>query len=1272
MPTKRKSPIVGSLTSNRFMSQRRVKSFEDGAERLLAVKTNNANPPHVLPVPDNNVISNVPSPTDHSVLSHLASSPGHDSNESPEDYDPGLVNMDDDDFFDVMNDVAEEGMELLTVPSPCPDVAQPILNFPLTPQPLVEVPASVVTPISTNVLSSTCETLFKSPHMIMAMELQSLCNSAQVPLHFFDDFLRLFKKHSRNNLQFEKVPTRSRLLKILKSHLPFSQPSFIPIPDNKFDVVPKFDFMAQVLDLFSSEFFKSTDQCCVNAKLGDPSDSLFKKYIPPPGEGYSEMTSGQWYHDTHARVIGKHSQFNVPGVPDPFHNWLLPLIFYNDKTGVSAMEGSYTLEPLMFSLGVIRRTAREKDGAWRHLGFIPACTDPSTKSSPESHLRFTHQCLSILLSDLVAHQKDPPCVQVKIFGKEYRLRLIFEVAFVIGDQLSQDTHCCRKKINTGGAGRVHRSCVTSFLQAANPPLNSCHMVSKSVLDNLCAIISLHEDTHLQKKYVDQSLAQLVFTNNEKIIRLQLQRSLKVRSQTARDILEKVYSLYPVPNAWSNVSFGSNINGIHRATLDDPMHYNSSGLFQYLAEIAFGGLLPKEQEEVEKYMREDAAVRCSVRYDLPRGKFSAGFTSCTLLTASEKVGLMYSLYLGLGTERISNIYKTSILRQQIKYQTLPSLHHQETTVLTDVNESPNDTLLVPASSTTKTPAKLTGRSQKGHAISTSTKKKVPRTRPGSPLPPPQNKTPSGVILSFPKIGDEYFFKTPSFPRTKRSITSLLNDLNDFALLHVVAPDIPHYDELHVEFLCQCIHERITLPREKRDRLKPPEKRKTAFMESHLRWKSEVLSTDDIQRISKVLFVQLRLSVNAGKNIALPVIPTCMQRCIKKHCFEKVKQPGIGDTSAILTDIDGFRKVLENALMFHAAVHEFHELDSTQQQLELLQSKLYPILDFISRSVYRGDQSIDMLTCKMHSHFHLVNDIRYFGSPMGFDAGKGERNLKAWAKQISKTARKCGQTMFIQQTSQRVCDYLVLERARQVREQLVAARHPPTTPQVPKQVTGWVFGRKTPHLSYNLLTEMVSENGIACGAQRRLQHLSNLLTPRVIETLYDAHPNATKVHIWKEMRVFLGEGLGHHNVRAYHEFDQHGSFFDWVHLSKLRDVKHYFVAKVLLLYETYPRKEAYALVWASQKPTDLERRAETFMTARHSMETTKNGLPVIQSVPMGDLEKCIRVHEHWTCKLRRHIPNTALPNNHGQDLRKIFMIDEVYEKYSWLLNFLGFGG
>ena len=195
----------------------------------------------------------------------------------------------------------------------------------------------------------------------------------------------------------------------------------VPVPGTN-DVVPKFKFLDQVLDLLSGEYFHNEDSvknCCVNKEP----EKRFSLYEAPPDEGMSEMTSGSWYHETYISEIppGNPPHIDIP-TNTPYHNWLLPLIIYNDKTGVSAMEGSYTLEPFMFTLGIIRRAIREKSNAWRHFGFIPSFLEYDedmekknsetakrkiTKSAEEA-LSFTHQCLSILLSDLKDLQKTLP------------------------------------------------------------------------------------------------------------------------------------------------------------------------------------------------------------------------------------------------------------------------------------------------------------------------------------------------------------------------------------------------------------------------------------------------------------------------------------------------------------------------------------------------------------------------------------------------------------------------------------------------------------------------------------------------------------------------------------------------------------------------------------------------------------------------------------------------------------------------------------------------
>ena len=183
----------------------------------------------------------------------------------------------------------------------------------------------------------------------------------------------------------------------------------------------------------------------------------------------------------------------------------------------------------------------------------------------------------------------------------------------MGDQLSQDTHCCWKKINAGGAGRVHRACMTSFINALKPHNHECTPVPKKVIDDLSEIVWLYEDDDKREAHYASSFP--IGATGTGPIETQIMDVTKIRAKVTREILEKVFSVYPVKNAWSDVSFGSNKNGIHYASVDNAMHYNSGGLFLYLAQIPFQGLTPTEAEELERYMREDYTTnRSSVQYD----------------------------------------------------------------------------------------------------------------------------------------------------------------------------------------------------------------------------------------------------------------------------------------------------------------------------------------------------------------------------------------------------------------------------------------------------------------------------------------------------------------------------------------------------------------------------------------------------------------------------------------------------------------------------------
>jgi hypothetical protein len=491
------------------------------------------------------------------------------------------------------------------------------------------------------------------------------------------------------------------------------------------------------------------------------------------------------------------------------------------------------------------------------------------------------------------------------------------------------------------------------------------------------------------------------------------------------------------------------------------------------------------------------------------------------------------------------------------------------------------------------------------------------------------------------------------RNLAGVRTMVRKLNNLGLLHGIQEVVMHFDSLQTEYLLQSIWDRTTFVSEYL--VTPPTI-------------PNIVGTCNptvVERVAQHLHKKLRKKETHNNNLGKPpfVAPASqnntIQKSIKKHWVDKPKVNGSGDTSAILTDVAGFRQILEHALLFHAAIHEFHELDPILQcNYKLLKEKLNFLHNSILAGIYRGDNGIDVRTCKCHAHFHLTEDIKRYGAPMGFDASKGERNLKSWAKRVSKTARKCGQSIFIHQTAKRVSDHLVLQRASQI-----LGEENPKQRRVEAPVeTRWRYTRKLHHMLYKIETEEATLVG--GNVSKGVETFQELLTKEIRQFLTGRHGPEGDIRIWKEIKIDLGHGNGYHRVRAYHDFDAHGKFYDWVQVKEEGDESFYRPSKVLLLYQT-DAEENRALIWRAMQPTEAERRLETNLSARWKMELHRSGLPVIESIPLESIERCILVHEHWKCKNNHHLPETILPP--GVDT-SIFSIEESYDRYSWLLNFL----
>ena len=1073
------------------------------------------------------------------------------------------------------------------------------------------------------------------------VELIQCCNQARTPIKFLDELLGILKRHTRQGFDIQKAPKRSNFMARWRERIPC--PKATPIISPSGVLIPKYSLHDQLEDLLSSDYFQDLQCCAVNR---DPL-IRFQQYIPPEEEGIGEVLGANWYRRTYREKIGDSPTYVDITSGKIYHNWLFPICVYNDKTGVGAMEGKYTLEPLMISTTVIRRDYRQKDDAWRHLGFIPnyhhVTKEEEKENGAAKSVTLFHEILGLLLGDLADLQNHPPLMTLNLFREEVNVRPILVVAFVMGDQLSQDQHCARKKSNSGGASRVHRACMSSFISACRVDDEQCHPLEKLKIETLYNIIKQGEDPVSRGT---MSVALYPFPDGAgrrdpriavaKKERISFESWLKLRSTIARHIYEKMYGMYPIENAWSKICFGSNVNGIYRATLDDPMHYSSSGMFMYLANVSFKGLLPSEAKKVEKYMREDFSNRCSVRYDFPRGKFSPGFTNCTLLTSNEKVGLMFALYLCLGTKRIADIFEQSIARQQGKYLDIESCY-----------------------------------SNLGYSQSSVNR-------------PAESK--------LPRLGDKYFYSDVKLmrsaersgrisdgyqlPRTMTGARRIVEHLDSFGLLFVLKGDSP-LDELQAEYLAKDVWFHSA---RKDHQLYAYDLSQIAPELNHDL--SECADDVDKLQLTKLLLSTLRKGSppflytsskgevhNRGSLTGISASGTTggiIRKKIKKHFIDKPQVKGRGETSAILTDVAGWRRVLEHALVFHAIVHEHHHLHAITQKDRLnFDSKVSKAVTLMTDGFYRGDNSVDMGTCKVHAHLHLSDDCREYGSPMNYDAALGERGLKFWAKGPSRSARKCGEATFITQTSCRVSDQQLLSKIRRSMQNRVPQNTTETANESKENM--WKFTRRGCHMLYNLLTKIATtadqtEGRIVEAGASSSSKL--LLLPQIIAILHSVHGNCGLVEIWKEVDVYLGTGKGVHHIRAYAQYDVHGPYFDWVNVRDSASITdmHYVPAKVLLLYRF--NGEGYCICWKALTPTATERRQETNISARWKMQFHANGLPALASVPLSHIDQTIYVYQHFH-NLPYHFPQEPVAilqrSSH-------YIIDEAYERYSWALNYL----
>ena len=212
-----------------------------------------------------------------------------------------------------------------------------------------------------------------------------------------------------------------------------------------------------------------------------------------------------------------------------------------------------------------------------------------------------HSQLNAILADVIAAQQGHDnrlCNVILNVGDEklFVSRIYCPVLFVIGDNKSNDTLTARYGSHTSSVHRHCRACTVMFEELDDPDVQ-CRCVAATKIQQL---------THDADENVLQQISQHV-----------------------------------VDNAFDNICFGGDIQGIYGATLTDLMHVLQLGIMKYCLSTLFGALTTQQQDDIDSLaMNIKACNQQSTRKQYPRASLAKGLTNLANLTAQEITGVVF--------------------------------------------------------------------------------------------------------------------------------------------------------------------------------------------------------------------------------------------------------------------------------------------------------------------------------------------------------------------------------------------------------------------------------------------------------------------------------------------------------------------------------------------------------------------------------------------------------------------------------------------------------
>ena len=422
-----------------------------------------------------------------------------------------------------------------------------------------------------------------------------------------------------------------------------------------------------ILDLLDDmDIFGEMNNLMVNL----PPDNPFAPYQNRSNFS-ADVLDGTWYSETVQNLL-ELDPTKTPFVPGL--DFLVPLMIYMDKTG-NDINQRYPLEPVIFTLAIIKRFLRNYTRSWRIAGYIPDLESKSSAEMAENRRRNPgattqsyHLALGFILRGLALVQEEGIVTWLRLGSYQKRVRLRIEVAFVMGDGKSADMLTCRVPSHHERR-RVSRCCRT--LQAdCDRVLQKCKYIEtgdvpaqapiKANLRQLFLAVGMAPNEIEERM---PSLKPVVEEPDEEEEESNKEKKEEPRGAAVRELVVEALNLgsfHPAPNAFVNcgIRFGGDPRSIWGANPIDLMHAFQSGIVMYVVKMAMDKLTPGNQVKLDKLVhRLFGSLRCRERTNgYPRTNFSKGFSKVSLITSNEWMGKLFVLFLVLCTKSGDPLFK----------------------------------------------------------------------------------------------------------------------------------------------------------------------------------------------------------------------------------------------------------------------------------------------------------------------------------------------------------------------------------------------------------------------------------------------------------------------------------------------------------------------------------------------------------------------------------------------------------------------------------------